>query len=281
MKKKGFTLIELISVLVILAILVLITTPLAMNIVKKAKISARKRSIDAYGRSVELAIAGYLLDTGKIPTNEQLPNLQIEYSGNKVECSVMNMKKNGGLYLSQCKVNNIEVKDSNEEDGWYHYGTRELTNKETIDMYIAAVEDAIDAYHDENNTYPNSIADLKIDYTGENVNCNLIINPDGSLFIDGCSISGVNVDYKKGNDKSTAVKALLANTNDISVTSYADGNTHEMYTFSHPETVQTTALTDYRYIGDNPYNYVELNNELWRIIGVFDVEDGNGNIEKK
>ena len=74
---------------------------------------------------------------------------------------------------------------------------------------------------------------------------------------------------------------MLANTNDISVTSYADGNTHEMYTFSHPETVQTTALTDYRYIGDNPYNYVEFNNELWRIIGVFDVEDGNGNIEKK
>ena len=33
-----------------------------MNIIKKARISADKRSIDAYGRSIELAIASYLLD---------------------------------------------------------------------------------------------------------------------------------------------------------------------------------------------------------------------------
>ena len=109
--KKGFTLIELIGVLVILAIIALIVTPLVMNIIRKVKISVRKRSIDAYGRSVELAIASYLLDTGTFPTNEQLPNLNIEYSGNKVECNVMQMKRNGGLYLSQCRVNDIEVKE--------------------------------------------------------------------------------------------------------------------------------------------------------------------------
>ena len=57
MKKKAFTLIELIAVLVILAILALIVTPLVMNIIRKARVSADKRSIDAYGRSVELAIA--------------------------------------------------------------------------------------------------------------------------------------------------------------------------------------------------------------------------------
>ena len=49
-KKNGFTLIELIAVLVILAILALIVTPLVMNIIRKARISADKRSIDAYGR---------------------------------------------------------------------------------------------------------------------------------------------------------------------------------------------------------------------------------------
>ena len=69
MKKKAFTLIELIAVLVILAILALIVTPLVMNIIRKARISADKRSIDAYGRSVELAIANYLLDNGDFPTD--------------------------------------------------------------------------------------------------------------------------------------------------------------------------------------------------------------------
>ena len=204
MKKKGFTLIELIGVLVILAIIALIVTPLIMSIIRKAKDSARKRSIDAYGRSVELAITSYLLDTGKIPTNEQLPYLQIEYSGSNVVCNVMAMKENGGLYLSECKVNNIDV-TSETDDGYYHYG--ELAK--------------------------------------------------------------------------TAVQELLAKANDISITNYTDGDIKEIYTFNHPATEQTSALTDYRYIGDNPYNYVIFNNELWRIIGVFTVEDENGNTEQK
>ena len=67
-KKKAFTLIELIAVLVILAILALIVTPLVMNIIKKAKISADKRSIDAYGRSIEQAQMTYLMDKGTFAT---------------------------------------------------------------------------------------------------------------------------------------------------------------------------------------------------------------------
>ena len=68
-KEKGFTLLELIALLVIMSILALIVTPLVMNIIRKARIAADKRSVDAYGRSIELAIAGYLLDNGKFPTD--------------------------------------------------------------------------------------------------------------------------------------------------------------------------------------------------------------------
>jgi hypothetical protein len=39
---------------------------------------------------------------------------------------------------------------------------------------------------------------------------------------------------------------------------------------------QTYATTDYRYYGSNPNNYVTFNDELWRIIGVFEVEDDTG-----
>ena len=42
-RKRGFTLIELIAVLVIMAIIALIVTPLVMNIIRNAKMSARKR----------------------------------------------------------------------------------------------------------------------------------------------------------------------------------------------------------------------------------------------
>ncbi len=280
-KKRGFTLIELIAVLVIMAILALIVTPLVMNIIRKAKISARKRSVDAYGRSVELAIASYLLDTGTFPTNEQLPNLKIEYSGSNVVCNVMNMKKNGGLYLSQCKVNNIEVKDSNEEDGYYHYGTRDLTNSETIEMYGKAIEEALKEYHNINNSYPTDISSLSINYTGEKVDANVLINKDGTVYLTNCRVSGIYVDTVYGEDKRNATEKLLSTVNGEEVSNYNNGNIHEMYTFNHEETEQTPALTDYRYIGNDPYNYVTFNNELWRIIGVFTVEDGNGNQEQR
>ena len=56
---------------------------------------------------------------------------------------------------------------------------------------------------------------------------------------------------------------------------------NQMWTFSHETTEQTGTLTDYRYIGANPNNYIKFNDELWRIIGIFDVDDGTGKIEKR
>ena len=101
-RKSAFTLIELIAVLVIMAIIALIVTPLVMNIIRKARIAADKRSIDAYGRSIELAIAGYLLDTGKFPTD--VSELTIEYSGNKVVCSTTQLNSDSSVYLTGCTV---------------------------------------------------------------------------------------------------------------------------------------------------------------------------------
>ena len=56
---------------------------------------------------------------------------------------------------------------------------------------------------------------------------------------------------------------------------------NQMWTFTHEATEQLKATTDYRYIGANPNNYVKFNDKLWRIIGVFDVDDGTGKIEKR
>ena len=287
-KMKGFTLIELIAVLVIMAIIALIVTPLVMSIIRKAKISARKRSVDAYGRSVELAIASYLMDTGTFPTNADLPNLQVEYSGSIVVCNVMSMKENGGLYLSECKVNNVDVKDSSTEDGWYHYGTRDLTNEEYVDMYGDALKKASLAYFNTNGNPVEDYTTLTIDYTGKPVACDVTVNYDGTIYMTKCKVNNVDVTsdtedgyYHYGEIVVPAVQELLAKANPVTVTNYTDGNTGEMYTFEHPATTQTGALTDYRYIGANPNNYVTFNNELWRIIGVFTVEDGNGNTEQR
>ena len=114
--KKGFTLIELVAVLVIMAIIALIVTPLVMSIIRKAKVSADKRSIDAYGRSIELAIAGYLLDNGSFPTS--IEQLTIEYSGDEVVCSTTQLNSDSSVYLAGCTVGGRSV------DG-YTYGKEE------------------------------------------------------------------------------------------------------------------------------------------------------------
>ena len=54
-----------------------------------------------------------------------------------------------------------------------------------------------------------------------------------------------------------------------------------MWAFTHEATEQLKATTDYRYIGANPNNYVKFNDELWRIIGVFDVDDETGKWKKE
>ena len=63
---------------------------------------------------------------------------------------------------------------------------------------------------------------------------------------------------------------------------YETGNKGEMFVFDH------NGIIDYRYIGDSPNNYVKFNCdndgtncEIWRIIGVFDVDDGTGKFEKR
>ena len=59
-----------------------------------------------------------------------------------------------------------------------------------------------------------------------------------------------------------------------------------LYTITHAKdsTLQigtNESITEYRYRGASPKNYVTFNNEVWRIIGVFPVDDGTGKIENR
>ena len=76
----------------------------------------------------------------------------------------------------------------------------------------------------------------------------------------------------------TAVDTLIKLTN--------NQNDSGLYTITHPadSTLQigtAESITEYRYRGANPKNYVTFNNEVWRIIGVFPTDDGTGNIENR
>ena len=70
---------------------------------------------------------------------------------------------------------------------------------------------------------------------------------------------------------------------DYIISKYTENNDEGLIRINQPATVQTEAQTEYRYSGSNDVvkNYVNFNNETWRIIGVFPTDDGTGNVENR
>ena len=79
-------------------------------------------------------------------------------------------------------------------------------------------------------------------------------------------------------EQETGAETLIKLTN--------NQNDSGLYTITHPadSTLQIgndKDITEYRYRGASPKNYVTFNNETWRIIGVFPTDDGTGKIENR
>lgn len=92
-KQKGFTLIEILVVVSILAILGALVVPKIMDRPNKARVVAAKQDIQAIVAALKL----YKLDNGRFPTNEQGLKALIEKPGND---PVPNNWKTGG-YLEK------------------------------------------------------------------------------------------------------------------------------------------------------------------------------------
>ena len=277
-KNKAFTLIELIAVLVILAVISLIVAPLILNIIRRVKDVANKRSVDGYGRAVEYAMASYQLEHLAYP--DTFDKLEIEYKGNKVECDTTRINPDHTIYLTKCKVNGKYVKYDKNKDGYYHYGINKMTNIEYVDTYGENLEKALKDYHDEHGEYPSDYTILELPKLDKEVRCDVSINYDGSIGLEKCKVENETVVYGDNNyvyGRAYASTKLLKKVNVEEVKNYSDGNIQEMYTINQQSTLQTPSLTDYRYIGGVPNNFVKFNNELWRIIGIFNTEDGNSN----
>ena len=116
--------------------------------------------------------------------------------------------------------------------------------------------------------------DFKVNTTNQTITFNLKLQfPDNGLNQDsekGKSLTGkIAINYKE-----SATDTLIAKfdsetkTNEVSTSGLFIDNTSDV---------------NLRYTGANPNNYVEFANteELWRIVGVFNVKDSTGKIERK
>ena len=126
--KKGFTLIELLAVIVILAIIAVIAVPIVLNIIEESKENSNKRSIDLYGKALELSIAreqmngnvavgNYTTTDGKTLT-QGTSTIEVDYSGNNVVCNEIIVQEDTTVYLNECTVSGQTVE--------YTYGEKQI-----------------------------------------------------------------------------------------------------------------------------------------------------------
>lgn len=102
MDKKGFTLVELLAVIVILAIIALIATPIVINVIKKAQEGADARSVEGYVKAYESAYYQAILNKEEV---EFGGTLTVEYSGSTVTCEKLELDENNKIKAT-CTVNN-------------------------------------------------------------------------------------------------------------------------------------------------------------------------------
>ena len=303
MKKKGFTLIELLAVIVIMAILALIAIPITIKIISDSRENANKQSILHYAKAVEQDVVNWKTENNNLPITDYkgvYKDREIKVTGDKVSCDEIDIDKDMNLTLYSCYL----VKYGEDKSKKYDYIDGKVVESDSDESlvlnYAKNIESDITKLKQETSSdnyteYDfNRIKDDKITCDEKNV------SSEGKLTLNKCYLKDSQEEkktyysYKNGkvekekssgsntSSTSNAVQSLLSKVN-VENTQYAQGSeeSHQMYTFSHPATEQTKALTDYRYIGNDPYNYVDFNCddngnncETWRIVGVFTVKSG-------
>ncbi len=109
--KKGFTLIELMGVLILLAIISLIAVPVVLNLINDSREEAKKRSLDNYIHAVNLAISSYNSKLEHEEIDDMTCNIQsdgnLDCNGTIINVNVKNTKPASGIIV----IKDYEVSD--------------------------------------------------------------------------------------------------------------------------------------------------------------------------
>ena len=137
-KNKGFTLVELLAVIVILAIIALIATPIILNVINDAKKQAAKDSAYGYMDAVEKYIVSSELEDKSIQDGtysvEELNSMGVSVKGSTPDNGNIEIKegavKNYNLGIDGYAVSNGEVKKVSTTKSFKN-GTAVYYNPET------------------------------------------------------------------------------------------------------------------------------------------------------
>ena len=130
-KNKGFTLIELLAVIIILAVIALIATPIVLNVIDNARISANKDSVYGLLDSAKLYYAESLLDENKTLNGNILDKITI--TGRKPDSGFIYINEVGEVNISVMYDKICYMKD-------YETEIKKVANKNKICDIIRKIE---------------------------------------------------------------------------------------------------------------------------------------------
>jgi len=109
MKKKGFTLVELLAVIVILAVISLIATPMILNVIEKVRKGAAVQSVNGIISAAEKQQVEGIL-TGNVKTKYEFPSdTTLKYDGEEPENGILVIDQNKNISVT-VKVNGYCVR---------------------------------------------------------------------------------------------------------------------------------------------------------------------------
>ena len=166
------------------------------------------------------------------------------------------------------------------------YNPTSTTSKLEI-TNVGGKTECIAVFHDRN--------DLTVTFLADNLLVNEAPAEGSGYTIESATCNNnATITWNEQTWEADVTNVTLTNTNcvvkfksptaaDTIIAKATSGNSEGLIKLDQPATGQTEAQTEYRYSGSNAAvkNYVNFNNETWRIIGVFPTDDGTGNIENR
>ena len=255
--RKGFTLVELLAVLIILAIILLITIPIVQKTIQDSKVSSNESSIELYGRAAEQAIEMYQLINHKDPTTFSDIEGLIEYNGNRLVCNTKKINPNYTIYLTDCTVGEQDV--NNYEYGYLMVKLLEDTDDSgTVsigDKYLIKT----DPQHDSYTFYVLDVIDGKV---------NLIMS--NNICLDGSIVRNEDCTMNYSNNTCTYVDGTiydlsLCTTPWISKEDYMSAGGLES-DYSNVGNTSKGPLTAIKFLSDATKSWTNLNriNEIYK-----------------
>ena len=207
-----------------------------------------------------------------MPSNEIIVNKTFTLTGTNTTSGLAMPYEVGLDYISRFS------------DGMIHYYVKRTnTNSNVTSNLVGTANQAIPGNTSETGYTHGTLkkgsryvklaaGEFKANTTNQTITFNLKLQfPDNGLNQDsekGKSLTGkIVINYKESATDTLIAKFDSENkTNEVSTSGLFIDNTSDV---------------NLRYTGANPNNYVEFNNEKWRIVGIFDVKDSTGKIERK